>query len=181
MRRWFLNLNVYFVEEITILHLYCKFTTFINGKTTLFIFYKNDSYDRHSLRFRSRHRLSLRFSFRRRLRIRLMIRRRLRLRFLSLGSLERRLLLSVDGAYVPTNRCYGNASTRKRLNAEMPQKQVLRNFRFFWEIPQNWKMLRDFRKFLRRFLIFKVEVFPLFFWGVSVFFFWGVSVFWKKF
>ena len=29
------------------------------------------------------------------------------------------------------NGCYGNASTRKRLNAEMPQKPVLRNFRFF--------------------------------------------------
>ena len=92
-----------------------------------------------------------------------MIRHRLRLRFLSLGSLERRLLLSVDGAYVPTNRCYGNASTRKRLNKEMPQKPVLRNFRFFWEIPQNWKMLRDFRIFLRRFLKFKIGVLPLFF------------------
>ena len=146
MRRWFLNLNVYFVEEITILHLYCKFTTFINGKTTLFIFYKNDSYDRHSLRFRSRHRLSLRFSFRRRLRIRLMIRRRLRLRFLSLGSLERRLLLSVDGAYVPTNRCYGNASTRKRLNAEMPQKPVLRNFRFFLGNPSKLENVEGFPK-----------------------------------
>ena len=80
----------------------------------------------------------------------------------------------------------------------------------FWEIPQNWQMLRDFRKFLRCFLIFKVEVFPLFFWCVSVFFlrrfrflkkllklyfveafplffetfpffFWGISVFWKNF
>jgi len=42
---------IYFVAEIKILHLYCKFTTFINGKTTLFIFYINDSYDRHRLDF----------------------------------------------------------------------------------------------------------------------------------
>ena len=77
-----------------------------------------------------------------------------------------------DCSYTLPGWCYGNASTRKRLNAEISV--------FFWEIPQNWKMLRDFRIFLRRFLIFKVEVFPLFFWGVSVFF-WGVSVFWKKF
>ena len=98
-------------------------------------------------------------------------------------------------------RCYGNASTRKRLNAEMPQKPVLRNFRSFWEIPQNWKGISEyfwgvFYKYFR------------FFWGVSVFFeafpffeknlklyfveafppflrrfrfFWGVSAFWKKF
>ena len=59
-------------------------------------------------------------------------------------------------------RCYGNASTRKRLNGEIPQKPVFRNLRFFWEISQNGKILRDFRIFLRRFLIFKVEVFPLF-------------------
>ena len=31
--------------------MYYKFTTFINGKTTLFIFYINDSYDRHILDF----------------------------------------------------------------------------------------------------------------------------------
>ena len=42
----FLDLNIYFVAEIKILQLYYKFTTFINGKTTLFIFYINDSYDR---------------------------------------------------------------------------------------------------------------------------------------
>ena len=66
-------------------------------------------------------------------------------------------------------RCYGNASTPKRLNVEMPQKPVLRNFCFFGEIPQNWKMLRDFRIFLRRFLIFKVEVFPLFFEAFPLF------------
>ena len=61
-----------------------------------------------------------------------------------------------------------NVSTRKCL------KNRFWGISVFWgEIPQNWKMLRDFRIFLRRFLIFKVEVFPLFFWGVSVF--------WKKF
>ena len=32
----------------------------------------------------------------------------------------------------------------------------------FWEIPQNWKKLRDFWIFMRRFLIFKVEVFTFF-------------------
>jgi len=47
----FLDLNIYFVAEIKILQLYYKFTTFINGKTTLFIFYINDSYDRHRLDF----------------------------------------------------------------------------------------------------------------------------------
>ena len=46
-------------------------------------------------------------------------------------------------------RCHGNASTRKRFNAEMPQKPVLRNFRSFWEIPQNWKGISEY------------------FWGVS--------------
>ena len=56
----------------------------------------------------------------------------------------------------------------KRLNTETSQcgnasKTGFEEFPFFWEIPQNWKMLRDFRIFLRRFLIFKVEVFPLFF------------------
>ena len=48
---FFLDLNIYFVAEIKILQLYYKFTTFINGKTTLFIFYINDSYDRHRLDF----------------------------------------------------------------------------------------------------------------------------------
>ena len=94
----------------------------------------------------------------------------------------------------------------KRLNTETSQrgnasKTGFEEFPFFGgEIPQNWKMLRHFRIFLRRFLIFKVEVFPLFLrrfrffgafqffqktfktlfcWGVSSFF-WGVSVFWKK-
>ena len=56
----------------------------------------------------------------------------------------------------------------KRLNTETSQhrnasKTGFEEFPFFWEIPQNWKMLRDFRIFLRRFLIFKVEVFALFF------------------
>ena len=56
----------------------------------------------------------------------------------------------------------------KRLNTETSQrgnasKTGFEEFPFFWEIPQNWKMLRDFRIFLRRFLIFKVEVFPLYF------------------
>ena len=78
----------------------------------------------------------------------------------SFSSLE---VIVDEVSVVPYSWCYGNAATRKRLNSEMPQKPVLRNFRFFWEIPQNWKMLRDFRIFLRRFLIFKVEVFPLFF------------------
>ena len=52
---------------------------------------------------------------------------------------------------------HGNVSTWKCL------KTGFEEFPFFWEIPQNWKMLRDFRIFLRRFLIFKVAVFPLFF------------------
>ena len=88
----------------------------------------------------------------------------------------------------------------KRLNTETSQrgntsKTGFQEFPFFWEISQNGKILRDFRIFLRRFLIFKVEVFPLsilrrfrffeksfktlFCWGVSSFF-WGVSVFLKK-
>ena len=50
----------------------------------------------------------------------------------------------------------------------------------FWEIPQNWKRVRDFRIFLRGFPIFKVEVFPLFFSGISAFF-WDVSVLKKVF
>ena len=31
--------------------------------------------------------------------------------------------------------CYGNAASRKRLNAEMPQKPLLRNFRFILGNP----------------------------------------------
>ena len=45
MSSFFLNLNIYFVAEIKILQLYCKFTPLLHGKTTLFIFYINDSYD----------------------------------------------------------------------------------------------------------------------------------------
>ena len=42
-------------------------------------------------------------------------------------------------------------------------KTGFQEFPFFWgEIPQNWKMLRDFQIFLRRFQIFKVVVFPFF-------------------
>ena len=50
----------------------------------------------------------------------------------------------------------------ERLNTETSQRGNASKTGFE-EIPQNWKMLRDFRILLRRFLIFKVEVFPLFF------------------
>ena len=40
--------------------------------------------------------------------------------------------------------CYGNASTRKRLNAEMPQKPVLRNFRFFLGNPSKLENVEGF-------------------------------------
>ena len=69
---------------------------------------------------------------------------------------------------------HGNVSMRKGLKNQFSGISI-----FFWKIPQNWKMLRDFRIFLRRFLIFKVEVFPLFFRRFR--FFWGISVFFKAF
>ena len=59
---------------------------------------------------------------------------------------------------------HGNVSTRKCLKNRFWGISV-----FLGEIPQNWKMLRDFRIFLRRFLIFKVEVFPLFFEAFPLF------------
>ena len=71
---------------------------------------------------------------------------------------------------------HGNVSTLKCLKNQFWGISIL-----FWEMPQNWKKLRDFRIFLRRFLVFKVEVFPLFLRRFRFFFFWGISVFKKSF
>ena len=46
--------------------------------------------------------------------------------------------------YLHTGGCYGNASTRKRLNAEMPQKPVLRNFRFLGGNPSKLENVEGF-------------------------------------
>ena len=40
--------------------------------------------------------------------------------------------------------CYGNASTLKHLNTEMPQKPVLRNFRFFLGNPSKLENVEGF-------------------------------------
>ena len=40
--------------------------------------------------------------------------------------------------------CYGNASTRKHLNTEMPQKPVVRNFRFFLGNPSKLENVEGF-------------------------------------
>ena len=78
--------------------------------------------------------------------------------------------------YISHAGCYGNASTRKRLNAKMPQKPFLRNFRFILGNPSKLEnveglmnIFEAFPFFLRRFLFLKklfklyfVEAFPLF-------------------
>ena len=51
---------------------------------------------------------------------------------------------------------YGNASPRKYLKNHFWGISVL-----FWEIPQNWTRVRDFRIFLSCFPIFIVKVFPV--------------------
>ena len=48
-------------------------------------------------------------------------------------------------------RCYGNASTRKRLNAEMPQKPLLRNFRFILGNPSKLEKGEGFPNIFKSF------------------------------
>jgi len=60
--------------------------------------------------------------------------------------------------------CHGNASIRKRLNAEMHQKPVLWNLRFILGNPSKLENVEGFPNIFEAFpRIFKVEVFPLYF------------------
>ena len=57
--------------------------------------------------------------------------------------------------YISHADCYGNASTRKRLNAEMPQKPVLRNFRFILGNPSKLENVEGFPNIFEVFPFFK--------------------------